>query len=105
MTKDNDVMDGDYIKVDLNYGNAMIDEPIINNYMVKVIAKKGAMTTDSIEAYDGIATAKQNFEKRVYCHLLYLLILKLIYFLQFYQLIKYRKYHLFEYRFHFFLQN
>ena len=66
MTKDDQVMDGDYTKVDLNYGNAMIDNPVINNYMVKVIAKKGSMSTDSIEAYDGVAVAKQNYEKRVY---------------------------------------
>ena len=66
MTKDDNVMDGDYTKVDLNYKNAMIDKPIINNYMVKVVAKRGEMTTDSLEAYDGVATAKQNYEKRVY---------------------------------------
>ena len=66
MTRDGNVMDGDYTKVDLNYKNAMIDKPIINNYMVKVVAKKGEMTADSLEAYDGVAKAKVNYEKRVY---------------------------------------
>ena len=65
ITKSGNVMEGDYTKVDLNYGNAMIENPIVNNYMVKIIAKKGVATTDSLEAYDGVAQAKENFEKRV----------------------------------------
>ena len=66
ITKGNDVLDGDYTKIDLNYGNVMIDKPIIDNYLIKVVAKTGNVTTDSIEAYDGIANANVNFEKRMY---------------------------------------
>ena len=66
IVRDGKVMDGDYTKIDLNYGNAMMDNPLIDDYLVRVSAKSGLLTADTLEAYDGIASVKEDMEARVY---------------------------------------
>ena len=66
INRDGRVMEGDYTKVDLNYGNAMTDNPIINDSTIKVVAKSGTATTDTIEAYDGVITTDNDGEFRFY---------------------------------------
>ena len=66
IVRDGVTLDGDYTKVDLNYGNALVDNPIVDNYLVKITAKSGKATTDSLEAYEGTVTVKENYEQQVY---------------------------------------
>ena len=66
MTRQGNVLEGDYTKVDLNYGNAMMDNPIVENSLVRVYAKSGNVTSDTLEAYDGIARANKDMEMRLY---------------------------------------
>ena len=66
INRDGRVMTGDYIKIDLNYGNAMMDEPMMNEYRIRVTAKSGTMTTDTLEAYDGVAVMDKDMELRLY---------------------------------------
>ena len=66
IVRDGITLEGDYTKVDLNYGNVLVDNPLIDNYLVRISAKSGKATTDSLEAYDGTAQINADYE-----HLLY----------------------------------
>ena len=66
MTRNGNVLEGDYTKVDLNYGNAMMDNPMIEDHLVKVYAKSGNVTSDTLEAYEGLAKANRDMEMRLY---------------------------------------
>lgn len=66
MNRNGQVLEGDYVKVDLNYGNALMEKPFINEYDIKVNAKSGLITSDTLEAYDGIAYSDSDMEMRTY---------------------------------------
>lgn len=66
ITRDGQVLEGDYVKLDMNLGNAMIENPSVENHMIKIVAKSGKATTDTIEIFDGYAQASQDFEKRLF---------------------------------------
>lgn len=66
MNRNGTVMEGDYTKVDLNYGNALTDNPVVNDFTIKIVAKSGLLTTDTLEAYDGIATTTNDGEFQFY---------------------------------------
>ena len=44
----------------------MVDNPVIDDYQIKIVAKKGNVTTDTIEAYDGTMTTTSDISKPVY---------------------------------------
>lgn len=56
LVKEGQKVNGDYIQVDLNENNALINEPVLNHLAIKIRAKTGIVTDAQTEALDGTVT-------------------------------------------------
>lgn len=53
---------GDFINFDLNQNNGWMENPVSENYEIKINAKEGYLYSDRIEEYDGVAKILKNNE-------------------------------------------
>lgn len=66
MIKDNTKVEGDYMMIDLNEENALMDEPITNLGTLRINAKEGYAYSDRIEEINGNIELNQRVEMELH---------------------------------------